>query len=81
MSTNLGQNQNDRRTAELETELEEALLQVAVYKELMRDPKVADPANLSKRRLVGLGERLRRDYGYSLARILMFLGISENTYL
>lgn len=61
---------NDRRTAELETELEEALLQVTVYKELMRDPKVADPANLSKRRLVGLGERLRRDYGYSLARIL-----------
>lgn len=72
---------NDRRTAELETELEEALLQVAVYKELMRDPKVADPANLSKRRLVGLGERLRRDYGYSLARILMFLGISKSTYL
>lgn len=72
---------NDRRTAELEAELEEALLQVAVYKELMRDPKADGPASLSRRRLVGLGERLRRGCGFSLARILTFLGISKSTYL
>lgn len=66
--------------ARLRAELDEALLDVAVYKELMRDPKAAGPASLSKRRLVGLGERLRRDYGYSLARISTFLGISKSTY-
>ena len=67
--------------ARLRAELDEALLEVAVYKDLMRDPKAGGPASLPKRRLVGLGERLRRDCGYSLARILTFLGISKSTYL
>lgn len=71
---------NDERVAALQAELEEALLEASAYKELMRDPKAAGPASLSKRRLVGLGERLRRDYGYSLARISTFLGISKSTY-
>lgn len=66
--------------AALRAELDEALLQVAVYKELMRDPKADGPASLSKRRLVGLGERLRRESGCSLARISTFLGISKSTY-
>ena len=70
----------DDGAAELRAELEEALLEVSVYKELMRDPKAASPESLSKRRLVGLGEKLRRDFGYSLARILTFLGISKSTY-
>lgn len=70
----------DGETARLRAELDEALLEVAAYKELMRDPKAAGPASLSKRRLVGLGERLRRGYGYSLARILTFLGVSKSTY-
>lgn len=66
---------------ELQAKLDEALLEVAAYKELMRDPKVAGPASLSKRQLVGLGEKLRQDFGYSLVQILMFLGISKSTYL
>ena len=68
-------------TEALKAQLNEALLEVAAYKELMRDPKVANPASLSKRQLVGLGEKLRRDYGYSLVQILTFLGISKSTYL
>ncbi|WP_139651430.1 IS3 family transposase [Raoultibacter phocaeensis] len=72
---------DDRRIEALRAELEEALFEVSVYKELMRDPKAASPASLSKRRLVGLGERLRRDCGCSLARISTFLGISKSTYL
>lgn len=68
-------------TAELKAQLDEALLEVAVYKELVLDPKVASPASLSKKQLVGLGEKLRQDCGYSLARILTFLDISKSTYL
>ena len=71
---------SEDEAARLRADLEEALLEVAAYKELMRDPKAAGPESLSKRRLVGLGEKLRRDSGCSLARILTFLGISKSTY-
>lgn len=71
---------DDRETVALRAELAEALLEASAYKELMRDPKAGGLASLSKRRLVGLGESLRRDYRYSLVQILTFLGISKSTY-
>ena len=58
------------RIAELEARLEEAEMQGAVLRELMRDPKAGDPASLSNRRKAELGERLRRERGISLARVL-----------
>lgn len=69
------------RLAAAEAELEEALMQVDVLKELMRDPKAGDPASLSNRQKTELGERLRRDCGRSLREVLDFLSISKSTYL
>ena len=55
-------------------------MQGAVLRELMRDPKAGDPASLSNRLKAELGERLRRDLGISLARVLTFFSISKSTY-
>lgn len=68
------------RIAELEARLEEAEMQGAVLRELMRDPKAGDPASLSNRLKAELGERLRRERGISLARVLTFFRISKSTY-
>ncbi|WP_080802254.1 IS3 family transposase [Arabiibacter massiliensis] len=72
---------SEEEAARLRAELEEALFEVAVYKELVRDPKAEGPASLSKRRLVALGERLRRECGLSLARVLTFFRMPKSTYL
>lgn len=64
---------DDARIAELE-------LQIAVLKEIIRDPKAAGPENLSNRQKVELGERLRRDSGLSLKELLRALKISKSTY-
>lgn len=70
----------DMARAELEERLAEAQMQARVLQELMRDPKAADPERLSNKQKTALGERLRRDYGYSLGTILSFLDISKSTY-
>lgn len=64
----------------LKEELEDALFEVAVYKEMMINPKVDCLANLSRRQQVELGEKLRQDYGYCLDRMLTFFRISKSTY-
>ena len=68
------------RIAELERELEERDRQIAVLRELMRDPKSGDPASLSNARKSELGERLRRERGWSLAEVLRCLRISKSSY-
>ena len=61
-------------------ELERLRLEVAVLREMVSDPKAGDPASLSNRRKAELGERLRRDYGFPLSRVLTFFGISKSSY-
>lgn len=68
------------RLAELERRNAELEEQVAVLRELMRDPKAGDPASLSNRRKAELGERLRRGLGLSLRSVLLYLNISKSTY-
>lgn len=58
----------------------EAEIENAVLRELMRDPKVGDPENLSNRQKAELGEKLRRDFGYSLKDIIGFLKMPKSTY-
>lgn len=69
-----------RRIAELEAALARAEEDNAVLRELMRDPKAGGPASLSPRRKAELGERLRRERGWPLSRILTFFCISRSTY-
>ena len=66
------------RIEELEAELAEARIRLDALKELVRDPKSADPASLSNRQKAGLGERLRRDFGYRLKDVTAFLGVSKS---
>ena len=61
-------------------ELERLRLEVAVLREMVSDPKAGDPASLSNRRKAELGERLRRDYGFPLSRVLTFFRISKSSY-
>lgn len=68
------------RISELEAELAEARMSVEALKEMVRDPKSGDPARMSNRRKAGLGERLRREYGYPLKAVLGFLGMSKSSY-
>lgn len=65
---------------ELEARVAEAELENAVLRELMRDPKAGDPESLSNRQKAELGERLRRDFGYSLAAVIGFLKMPKSTY-
>lgn len=58
----------------------EAEMENAVLRELMRDPKAGDPESLSNRQKAGLGEKLRRDFGYSLKDIIGFLKVPKSTY-
>ena len=69
--------------AELESlraRLAEAEGQLAVLRAVVEDPKAAGPASLSPRLKVELGERLRRERGWPLPRILTFFCISRSTY-
>lgn len=68
------------RPGELEARIAELELEVAVLKEMVRDPKAGGPARLSNRRKAELGERLRRDSGTSLKDVLRALRISKSTY-
>ena len=68
------------RVAELERELAAERLANAALRELARDPKAGDPASLSNRQKVGLGERLRREHGYRQSEVRAFLGISKSSY-
>lgn len=64
----------------LRAELEEERERNAALRELIRDPKAADPASLSPRRKAELGERLRAERGWPLRRVLTFFSISRSTY-
>ena len=44
------------------------------------DPRAGDPERLSNRRKAELGERLRRDYGFPLRRVLTYFRISKSSY-
>lgn len=68
------------RIAELERELAEERMRCDALRELLRDPKAGDPASLSNSRKAGLGERLRRDFGYRLKDVLTLLRISKSSY-
>jgi transposase InsO family protein len=68
------------RGGEGESELERLRAENATLREMLRDPKAGDPARLSNRRKAELGERLRRDYGFPLSRILTCLAISKSSY-
>lgn len=69
-----------KRIAELEEQLEESLREKDVLREMIRDPKVDDPANLSNAQKAELGERLRRVRGWRLHDVLTYLKISKSSY-
>ena len=70
----------EARVAEPEAELAEERLRRDAPGELVRDPKAGDPASPSNSQEAGLGERLRRGFGYRLADVLALLGISKSSY-
>ncbi len=69
----------EARVAEPEAELAEERLRRDAPGELVRDPKAGDPASPSNSQEAGLGERLRRGFGYRLADVLALLGISKSS--
>lgn len=64
----------------LEEELERSRMRERVLLELMRDPKAGDPERLSNKQKTALGERLRRDFGYSQRQVVSFFGMPKSTY-
>ena len=48
--------------------------------ELMRDPKAGGPERLSKKRQTALGERPRKDSGYSPGEVPSLFGMCKSTY-
>ena len=64
----------------LRARVRELELENAVLWEVARDQKAGDPARLSSRRKAELGERLRRERGWSLSEVLGALRISKSTY-
>lgn len=66
--------------SELEARVAESEMENAVLRELMRNPKAGDPEKLSNRQKAELGEKLRRDFGYSLHAITDFLKMPKSTY-
>lgn len=68
------------RIEELERELEDARLSLDALKEMVRGPKVGDPASLSNKQKAELGERLRRVHGYRLKDSMALLKISKSSY-
>ena len=69
-----------RRIEELEARVAELEEQNAALREVVRDPKAGDPESLSPGQKVEFGERLRRERGWPLSRILTFFSISKSTY-
>lgn len=65
---------------ELEEAYAEERLRSQVLLEVMRDPKAPCPERLSNRRKAELGQRLRRDFGFSLSSVLTCFRISRSTY-
>lgn len=68
------------RIQELEQELADTKLSLDALKEMVRDPKAGETAKLSNRQKTELGERLRRDFGYHLKDLMVFLRISKSSY-
>lgn len=64
----------------LKAELEASVMHERVLLELMRDPKAGSPENLSNRQKIALGEKLRRDFGYSQKQVVTFFGMPRSTY-
>lgn len=64
----------------LRAERDELEAQLAALRAVVEDPKAGGPASLSPRLKAELGERLRRERGWPLRRILTFFSISRSTY-
>jgi len=64
----------------LKAELEASIMHERVLLELMRDPKAGNPENLSNKQKIALGEKLRRDFGYSQKQVVTFFGMPRSTY-
>ena len=74
-------NSEDKAEIErLKAELEAAIMHERVLLELMRDPKARNPENLSNKQKIELGEKLRRDFGYSQKQVVTFFGMPRSTY-
>ncbi len=65
---------------ELEAKCREELIENRVMWELMRDPKAGGPERLSKKRQTALGERPRKDSGYSPGEVPSLFGMCKSTY-
>lgn len=74
------QKEPKRSRTELEAENEELKLQLRACVELMRDPKVEDPKNLSNKQKTALCAKLKKDFGYSLTCLMTSLRISKSTF-
>ena len=46
----------------------------------MRDPKAGGPERLSRKQRTALGERLRRDFGYSPGEVPSLFGMWKSAY-
>lgn len=74
---------NEAEMAEMErlkAEIEALQMRERVLLELMRDPKAGDPEKLSNKQKTALGEKLRRDFGYSQKQVVTFFGMPRSTY-
>ena len=72
--------EDKNKIGELERRIEELQMRERVLLELMRDPKAGSPENLSNRQKIALGEKLRRDFGYSQKQVRTFFGMPRSTY-
>lgn len=64
----------------LRAECDELKMTQRVLLELMRDPKAGSPERLSNKQKTALGERLRRDFGYSQKQVVTYFGMPRSTY-
>lgn len=70
----------ERECAEKDAIIAELEARLDVARAMISDPKAGDPASLSNRRKAECGERLRRERGWSLAKVLTSLKISKSSY-
>lgn len=70
----------ERQLADRDAQIEELEMRLDVARVMIADPKAGDPANLSNRQKIAYGERLRRELGWSLSKVLSSLTISKSSY-
>lgn len=64
----------------LSEEVEALTMDLRVMLELMRDPKAGNPEKLSNKQKTALGEKLRRDFGYSQKQVVTYFDMPRSTY-